>query len=94
MRILKLEPLHAPHVLAWRNCQRENLRRVVEETCLKRRRLEVSSLLIAKICSCYFGKRLKVCCGNDESDDCVETASNCVDLWPISAHREGSDRRV
>ena len=54
----------------------------------------MSSLLIEKICSCYFGKRLNVCCGNDESDDCVETASNCVDLWPISAHREGSDRRV
>ena len=25
-------------------------------------------------------KRLNFCCGNDESDDCVETASNCVDL--------------
>ena len=37
MRILKLKPLHAPHVLAWRSCQWENLRRVVEETCLERR---------------------------------------------------------
>ena len=53
----------------------------------------MSTLYIAKICSCYFGKRLNVCCGNDESDDCVETASNCVDLWPVSAHCEGSDRR-
>ena len=37
VRILKFEPLHAPHVLAWRSCRRENLRRVVEETCLERR---------------------------------------------------------
>ena len=41
-----------------------------------------------------FWQKTKFCCGNDESDDCVETASNCVDLWPIPAHREGSDRRV
>ena len=54
----------------------------------------MSTLFIAKICSCYFGNRLNVCCGNDESEDCVKTVSNCVDLWPISAHREGSDRRV
>ena len=36
IHILKFEPLHAPHVLAWRSCQWENLRRVVEETDLKR----------------------------------------------------------
>ena len=35
----------------------------------------MSTLFIAKICSCYFGKRLNVCCGNDKSDDCVETAT-------------------
>ena len=36
----------------------------------------MSTLFIEKICSCYFGKRLNVCCGNDKSDDCVETASS------------------
>ena len=42
----------------------------------------------------FWSKTLTVCCDNDESDDSVETANDCVDLWPISEHREGSDRRV
>ena len=67
----------------------------MEETGLKRRTEACGvDFVYSEHMFLLFAKRLNVCCGNDESDDCVETASNCVDLWPISVHREGSDRRV
>ena len=57
-------------------------------------RLAVSTLFIENVLA-ILAKVLTVCCGNDESDDCDETASHCVDVcsMSISEHREGSDRR-
>ena len=46
----------------------------------------MSTFFIAKIQNMFlpfWQKTLTVCCGNGENHDCVETASNCVDLWPF-----------